>query len=451
MVAAAPFSIIDLNDSEIRVAGNADIVLRSPGYAIVDKDGTKLGDTALHLARLNPRAVQNHYWLNLNQDPLQSPTARVRHNADLAYAHLLAIHQQAGKPDNVLFAVPGYYSNEQLSLLLGLVEASPFNAIGLVDSAIAAAAPHVGPGRYVHAEIHLHHTVVTYMDVVDDVKRTSVQIIEGAGLATVMDDCAGMIADLFISKTRFDPQHHAETEQSLYDRIGACLLTLGSRTEAVIEIPYQETTYAVKLPRLALLEALQPVYRRILGALPVDGLSLVGDRLAGLPGFVEQVGAGQVLTPDSVFQGCRQHIERIRSAGSALNFVTSLPAKAVAGIEAPSASPHGAIAMPRPTDDGDLGVVDSLPVTHILAGHRAYPLGDQRLYLLAGADAVGERGEHAHGCVFSQDGQLLLQAENGQKVFVNGRPVSTRAALKLGDNVTLSGSKTGYSFINVKR
>ena len=279
MVAAAPFSIIELNDSEIRVARNADIVLRSPGYAIVGKDGTQLGDAALHLARLNPRAVQNRFWHNLNQDPLQSPTARVRHNADLAYAHLLAIHEQAGKPDNVLFAVPGFYSNEQLALLLGLVEASPFNAIGLVDSAVAAAATLVGPGSYVHVEIHLHHTVVTCMDVVDDVKRTSVQIIEGAGLATVMDDCAGMIADLFISKTRFDPQHYAETEQSLYDRIGACLLTLAGRSEAIIEIPYQKTNYSVKLPRLALLEALQPIYRRITSALPA-GMSTSFTRLA---------------------------------------------------------------------------------------------------------------------------------------------------------------------------
>ena len=444
-----PFAIVEINDSDIRVASDTDIVLRSPGYAIVGKDGVALGEAAVHQARLNPRAMQNRYWHNLNQDPLQSSTARVRHNADLAYAHLLAIHEQTGKPDNVLFAVPGYYSNEQLSLLLGLVEASPFNAIGLVDSAIAAAAPYVGPGAYVHAEIHLHQTVLTYMEVAGDVKRTSVQIVEGAGLAAVMDYSAAMITDLFIKESRFDPQHHAETEQSLYNRIAGCMLTLASRSEAIIEIPYQKSAYTAKVPRRAMLDALQPVYRRIIDALPAKGLSLVGDRLAGLPGFVEQLGAAQVLAPDSVFQGCQLHIDRIRSSGEALCFVTRLPAKAgPVVVPVPPVASESA-AKPRIMDEPSPDERDDVPVTHILSGHRAYPLAGRRMYFSAHTNAISDHDEHAQCSVSTEDGRLLVQAEGGLAVFVNGKQIGGGTEVGVGDVVTFAGSKTEYSFIHV--
>ncbi|MDT8320657.1 MAG: hypothetical protein RQ826_09035, partial [Xanthomonadales bacterium] len=88
--------MVELNDSEIRAARGGNIVLRSPGYAMIAKLGITVGEEALRSARLNPRAMQNRYWQNLNLDPLPTPTGKARHQADLAYAHLLAIHEQAG-------------------------------------------------------------------------------------------------------------------------------------------------------------------------------------------------------------------------------------------------------------------------------------------------------------------------------------------------------------------
>lgn len=450
MVAGSSYAVIELNDSEIRVAKGADIILRSPGYAIVSKDRIELGSAAVRQARLNPRAIQNRYWHDLNQIPLPAPTARMRHHADLAYAHLLAIYEQAGKPDDVLFAVPGYYSNEQLSLLLGLVEASPFNAIGLVDAAVAAAASQVGPGTYVHAEIHLHQTVLTHIDITHEVNRSSVQVIDGAGLASALDDCAAKITELFIKQSRFDPQHHAETEQSLYDQIPDCLLALGLRPEVVIEIPYQKTTYLAKLPRQAMFEALRPLYRKITAAMPAAGTSLVGDRLAGLPGFVEQLNAArasaaQVLAPDSVFQCCRQQIDSIRSLGPALNFVTRLPAASGPFVVSTATAGSGTVASPRSQDEAD-----NLPVTHILSAHRAYPLAKRRLFLSALTGEISENEEHAHCSISSTGGRTLVQAESGLSVILNGQHIDTPASVRAGDVISLAGSETEYTFINVK-
>ena len=133
----------------------------------------------------------------------------------MAFAHLLAIHEQAGKPEEVIFAVPAIYSNEQLALLLGLVEASPLKAVGLVDSAIAATAPVAGKGNYVHMDIHLHQIILTRISVNEELSRSSVQLIDGSGLITILDTTAHLITDLFVKQARFDPQHHPETEHRL--------------------------------------------------------------------------------------------------------------------------------------------------------------------------------------------------------------------------------------------
>jgi hypothetical protein len=259
-----------------------------------------------------------------------------------------------------------------------------------------------------------------------------------------------MITELFIKQSRFDPQHHAETEQLLYDQIPDCLLALGRRPEVVIDIPYQKTTYVAKLPRQAMIEALRPLYRKITTAMPAVGIGLVGDRLAGLPGFVEQLNAtqasaAQVLAPDSVFQCCRQQIDSIRSLGPALNFVTRLPAAAGA-VEGSAAIASGdAASMPRRPDEAD-----NLPITHVLCGHRAYPLADRRLYFSARTGEISENGEHAHCSISSSGGRTMVQAESGLAVIINGQHTDTPASVRAGDVMSFAGAKTEYTFINVK-
>lgn len=451
MDGATSVTIVELNDSEIRVARDGDIVLRSPGYALVARSGIAVGEEALRSARLNPRAMQNRYWQNLNLDPLATPTGNARHQADLAYAHLLAIHEQAGRPDEVLFAVPGCYSNDQLALLLGLVEAAPFRAVGLIDVAVAAAAPQVETGSFVHVEMYLHQTVLTFIDVDEEIRRTAVERVDGVGLAAILDDSAAMIADQFIRQSRFDPQHHAETEQSLYDRIPACLRTLGSEAEAAIEIPYDRMTYFVKLQREALIAALEPLYQKIIDALPDDRISLVGDRLAALPGFVERLSAFRVVAPDSVFRTCREQFDRIHSSGSALNFVTRLPAApAPPAAAAKTANDAGDEAGdPGPTEQRSAQATTQEPVTHVLWRHRAWPLADRVLYLHAGSDGVSECEEQAPCSVSSEEQGVLIRPASTGYVLLNGRPIDESVSARVGDVVSFSGEDREYTFIHV--
>ena len=154
-------AVIELNDCEVTVVQAGNVVASSPGIAVIKEDRIELGQAALQSTHIDPRNTFSRFWSNLNQDNFKRRTKLARHNADLAFAHLSALNEMAGEVDEVVFAVPGSFTKGQLSLLLGLAEASPFTATGLVDAAVAATAATAGAGEYNHLDIHLQHTVVT--------------------------------------------------------------------------------------------------------------------------------------------------------------------------------------------------------------------------------------------------------------------------------------------------
>ncbi|MEX2353473.1 MAG: hypothetical protein WD709_04745 [Gammaproteobacteria bacterium] len=437
-------SIIELNDSEIRVASGNDIILRHPGYAVLKGDTIETGPEAVKSARSNPRSTYNRYWSQLSQDSLIVPSHIARHHADLAYAQLLALHEQAGQPDEILFAVPGSYSKEQLSLLLGIVESCPFTAVGLVDAATACTAAIADTGNYSHLDLHLHYAVITTLEVTDQVSRKSVRIIDNNGLVDIYDTCAGYLSDLFIDQSRFDPLHHAETEQSLYDQLPHCLNTMNSANEVTLEIQYRDKRYQARIFREPLLEKLKQHYEKIYREIAGTTTSLVSDRLNALPGFTQQIGNVVNVAETDVFQGCNINLANIRSAGPSLSFITSLPATKpsgavgaknaktpVAGKDSPESSQHGRI-------------------THALVNHRAYALGSEPLYLSASGEVTDTGNDNAH-CTASLDRHngARLKPISDLTVFVNGVRVNAATEVAPGDTVSFAGSDTVIRFIEV--
>ncbi len=430
---------IELNDSEIRVARGLDIVLKSPGYAISNNGNIELGTAAFQKSRLNPRSTNNRFWKNLNQDPIQNFSNEIRHNADLAYHHLLTIHEQVGKPEEVLFAIPGNYSNDQLSLLLGLADACKFKAIGLVDSAIAAVANEVRDGDYIHIDIHLYQTVLTHINVSDQVSRISVENIEGTGLSTIYDICAVQISDMFIKHSRFDPQHHAETEQALYNQIPSCLNALKTQSDFLLEIQYQNTQQQVKVNSKDLIAPLNSHYQKILNSISDKKICLASDRVSTLPGLIEQLLETKVLDPISVFKGCQEHAQQIRSSGPTLDFVTSLPA----------ASNPFFTATPRNTPVGEKSESNDHIATHILHDYRAYPLLENRLYLSADGSVEKSKKNNSHCSISKIHDKILVQSESELAIFINGSQINTPVETRIGDIISFAGSKTEFIFINV--
>lgn len=432
--------IIELNDSEIRAGRDAKIILRSPGYAVVKKDRLYTGNDALRLAYLNPRETYNRFWDKLNQDALQTPAPNYRHHADLAYAHLMAIYAQCGKPGEVMFAVPGGYTRDKLALLLGIAGACPFQAVGMVDSAVAAAAAVVDRGQYQHLDIHLHHALVTQLDADQQITRTKVEVLDDTGLTRIYTAVSALIADLFIEQSRFDPHHHAVTEQALYDQLPQCLQTLQHGDEVLFEIHYKNTTHQARLHREQLLARLQPIYEKILQRLAPNRTLLLGDRVYALPGLTELLPDTRVLAAETVFKGCTEHQAHIRSKGPALNFITALPV-----TERPSVTAVRA-AQPVPA-----GGTDGQPrVTHILSDHQAWPLSRNNIYLYAGGAVTASRQDDSL-CQLAADeaGQVIITAGDSHAVYLNGSQVHGSTAVQPGDKLGFSATDAAFTFIRV--
>ena len=427
--------IIELNDSEIRVAKDAQIILRSPGFAVVNKTGLHVGEEALLKAYLNPLETFNRYWHKLNLDALPTSTSNFRHHADLVHAHLLNLYEQAGKPEEIIFSVPGSYSEEQLSMLLGITGACPFTAVGLVDTAVAATAAVAGTGEYLHIDMHLHQTVITRLAVDDSVTRTGVETIDETGLNKLYSLVAGLIADLFIQQSRFDPLHHAETEQALYNHLPAWLKTLQDRKEVMLEITYRNATHQAKLTREALLQKLQPLYSRLKEYLSPALPCIIGDRMAGLPGINEILPESFVIEPETLFVICQKYEGFIRSSGPELRFITSLPAD----------NDRQRSKQPAPVKQN----ANSKTVTHVLFHNDAYPIGNKIIYLTRTGNISELESDDVLCSIVAKNGAVMLTAAPAAQVMVNGKPADHSMAVSPGDRVHSSTSSVDYNFIHV--
>ena len=435
-------AVIELNDCEVSIIQSGNIVVSSPGVAVLEQDRIELGQAALQAAHIDPRNTFSRFWSNLNQDNFKQRTKLARHNADLAFAHLLSLHEMAGEVDRVIFAVPGSFTNSQLSLLLGLAEASPFTVTGLIDSAVAAAAAAAGAGRYIYLDIHLHHTVITSLEVSGTVSRTAVKSINDVGLLDIHDRCVNHMADLFIQQSRFDPLHHAATEQALHNRLAQCLQELETETDTVVEIEFENTRYQARVNRERLIEALQPLYNKISTVIDPSCFALVNRRLSVLPAFTDHLAAAKVkaeiLDERAIFDGCMGYTLVNKAAGEDIYFVTQLKVGSDPAINSEISADAGRDQQPE------------AGATHILVDAEAYSLGQVPLYLSA-QGVIKDFREEESVCSLTLNGAdtTLTPAADPALVFVNGRVVAGNTGLKPGDVIGFAGSTHEFTLIRV--
>lgn len=432
-------AVLELNDSELLVARAGRVLARSPGVAVIRGDGIELGEAALRRARLDPRQTFSRFWYELNQDPLRTPSGAARHHADLAYAQLQQLHEKSGRPGELVVAVPGSFSAEQLALLLGIAEAVPMKIVGLVDAAVAAAAAAAGPGLHQHVDLHLHHAVVTQLEVGEQARRTAVKVVDGAGLAAVHDRCAAAIADLFIQQARLDPLHHASTEQALYDQLPGCIANLGRQGEVLLEIHFSGTRYQVRLPRAQLQRALNPVFEKITAAADAHAGWLLSHRLASLPRGAEHFPGARVLPESAVIEGCARFAPPPAPAEAGLSFVTQLQAAAQpAGAHEPAAPP--ATETTRRADES---------ASHLLVGDRAYRISAQPLYLAADGSIAPARRPGTLCAVALAAGGARVELDGASGASLNGRALNGSTPLRPGDRLQFAGSALVVAGIRV--
>mgnify|MGYP006076751141 CR=1 FL=1 len=328
-------AIIEINDSGHCCRNDMGEIFISPGYAFLTNDGIETGDIAMKKSFLSPQRSFNQFWRQLNLSPLSHPTNKVRHNADLAFQQLTDLYNKLNKPSEIIFAIPGTFDREQLSIILGLAKASSFKVLGLVDSAVAAVC-HFGSkdkasdGKcFVHLDIQLHQTVFTRLQKNQGtLKRTCVDIVTDIGLRNFYDDWARNIADKFIKEYRFDPLHTAEGEQQLYNSLPKWIeeLNLNSETIAILDSPQGTYQLVVNLEELLAgsTKKINQLKKKFISKAENSDVLVASHRLLLLPGISEKLAKFHILKKEAAVFGSLENSQEIIQDQQNMHLVISL-------------------------------------------------------------------------------------------------------------------------------
>lgn len=440
--------VIELVDAGLVAwRGGAQVGGPSPGVALLDPNGLVVGSEAAAQQRLRPAHAFDRFWVELDTTPLTRQATGVRSSADLAFLHLQGFLGGIARQEDerVVLALPGNLRPRQLGLLAGIASTLGLPMGGFVDLAVAAGASVPTGMRMLHLDVHLHRAVLTELVGDDVLQRGRVEAAPRVGLRALHEAWARWIAGSMVERTRFDPLHHAASEQSLMDRLPASLecLESGAEVEVVVESPHGPLS--VTFAREDALLAVEAFYSQLvdlvrgqLGAAPLT--LLLSHRAASLPGLAGRLGG---------------------LAGVELR---RLDATAVPrGLERWSGSDEGSLwtALPR-----HLWAAPELPrsstparaPTHLLHAGQAYRLGDGELAV--GTQPAGSRtlrlpGRPAgvsrqHCRLLARDGVVELLDDSRYGTWRNGQRVRGSALLAPGDTLRLGTPGVTLELIEVE-
>ena len=342
---------IELNDAAVALARDGVLIARSPGFAVLDGDALTIGEDAVRLARLKPRMVSTRFWERLSTEPVMPSTADGWTCADLVRAHIAQLWDAAGADvDGLVLVVPGHFERRKLGLILGIAEQLTLPVRGMVESVLAACSTYSGVNLIVHVAVHLHRTVVSGIELADDARRTFSHSIEGHGLIRLYDRLTALIAHRFVTTTRFDPLHSAESEQAIYDRLPHWLATLATRDSLRIEMMARDGgIHAVELTRIQVEECARELHdalQAVIGEHCADQPFVleIDDSAANVPGLSAALpsrSGGQAvrLPPGAGALGALHRAQWIIQADWRNTLTVSLPHDAIARPETAESSP----------------------------------------------------------------------------------------------------------------
>lgn len=448
--------VIELHDAGIAAFDESGLVLPpDPGYALIEGDELSTGQAALARSRLKPRRVNHRFWDELDTTPLSRPFPPGLSRGDLAHAQLsrlwsTILRRPAERhSEQVILVVPGSFSPDQLSLLLGIAQACEMPTVGMVDAAVAASTRGYPGPRLLHLDLLLHRVVLSEMLQEDGtISRRWVETVDGAGQVELMDLWAKQIADVFIHQTRFDPLHAAATEQALYDRLPEWLARLRRAESTVLVMEAGGKEKSAELGRAELVAAAERPYRAVLalvGALAQDGPAptlLLSHRFGRLPGLEQQlvkaVGTAIVTLPaGAAAAGTLEHHRLIAAPAEEVPFVTRLPVTSEVERDPSAAAERVESSPPEPAGRRPTHVVHegvAYPITEqLLALGTEAPEGGRALKLPGSTDGVSA----AHCSIFLSEGRAVVEDHSACGSFVNGERVDGTATLEAGDRLQL--------------
>lgn len=315
----------------------------------------------------------------------------------------------------------------------------------LVDAAVAAAHRPYPDRQVVYVDAGLHRVTVTVIDQGVDAGVRSERALTQTGLLGLQDAFARRISEMFVSATRFDPFHHADTEQALYDRLPAWLAALREVEEAELDLTHGAQEFRVTVPRAAVLGAAAGFYRAVAQLVaqqrePGQALAvLLADRLATLPGFVAELDRlddtiVEPLPAGHAAAGALLAIRDLAVPGEQVKLRKRLPWRGAAAAPAAkkpverSAAPANGTQVAAPTHVVYAGTAYRVGPEGLLVGREA-EVGRRTIVVDSGASGVSR----THCEIALRDGELRIKDLSRYGTFVNEKRISGEAALARAD------------------
>lgn len=249
-------AILELNDQNLIIQAEDGTQHTEPGFAQLTANGIITGDSARAVAWQQPQQSYNQYWRQFNQLALPSKQRWARHHADIAFAQIKQLVAAVGSPEQLILSVPGSFSDEQLSLLLGLASAVPVEIVAVIDSALASSAGQDSDALVI--ELQLQQAVVTRLTKVDDRQQiTDQEVIPDLGVMQLYNAVARHISDQLIADYRYDPLHTSDGEQLIYDQLPHWLMQLGWEDEISVTVPSAQGDLNLVLRKQQIAEILE--------------------------------------------------------------------------------------------------------------------------------------------------------------------------------------------------
>jgi len=435
--------VLEINDMMLSLSDRERVKLLSPGQMLFDGNGgatMHVGDQAMARRRLNPRAVHDRYWGWLDRSPLPRPAGPARSHADLACLHLRHLVQQAGERADWLLAVPGYYDDDQLALLLGIARAADSSVSGLLSAPVLAALAAGVKSDCLVLDGGWHRFTLDRVgfDQGAHYLVDGTSSIVGRGWSGLLDRWAQLAAGAFVAQTRLDPSHDALVEQQLYDRLPEWLRQLERDPGVVAELESGSNRYRAELIADQFVKEASAVYAEVSRGIEQSGANsiVLRHRLRGLPGLEsalsQSIGGdlfwldehapaaaalehADLLSPDE--QAALEHADLLSpDEQAAVLYVTRLP------LDDAGHAPRDAAPQSETIDR------ECIP-SHVLIGAQAVQIGAEPIGLPdGGSDCRLQRDD---------DGSVRLLSGDSADLRVNGAAAVEGQVLAAGDRVRI--------------
>ena len=446
---------LEINDAGLVLARDGHVVAEVPGYAMLDGREPQTGRAAERRARLQPLYAESRHWQELGTAALPRQMPAANSYSEVAYAQLAQLAREADAAGSeALYAVPAWYTREQLAVLLGVAREAGLPAVGLVDAGVAAAALEPVPVGVVQLELSLHCATVTVLEHVGDLRRVRYELLPQHGWVALQQAWIDLIAGEFVRRTRFDPLHEAAGEQRLWDGLPGWLAVLHDRESVTIEVPAAGESLAVELARADFAGSARAFYDAVVQVLqrarPVGGpLQVrVSHRWFDLPGFTERLAALRdcelrSLPRGAAALGALAFERELRREPHQLTLVQRLPVPLARN--APAATMPSAQVSPGEWP------------THVVHLGRAWPLGAAPLYVgwsvpagqRALAVTAGPGVSRVHCSLVRDANGAWLEDQSTYGTLLNGERVGGRVALRAGDRLWLGNPGVELALVRV--